>query len=292
MVGIAASVRASVAEIPGVGGGGIGIDQGAVGQEARGAVHAGRTAEKISRRCRVYMHRILYAVAASVQVGDHQFDDEITRRSVGVCGILLSAAVLGARRRIAKIPQPACDLPSRIYVRNIRKGRHLVLAVAPEGEGGERTVGNGNIGLVGRGTPQVVGSGETYREGIGIGIQVCDIHLVREMNGIRGADIAKSPNPGFQVTLPYIGAEVGKVRAVAQAVRGIKAKESRRMRQYIYRVRNGVLATIGIDDMQCNGIGVVGWIQVEGIEGRVGLRIGSIPEVPVAVADARHEVPR
>ena len=70
MRGVAGIGGAAVAKVPQEGGGKRKVDQGAVGPEKRRRCQAGNAGGKFSGRSRVNGYIVLYAVAASVQVGD------------------------------------------------------------------------------------------------------------------------------------------------------------------------------------------------------------------------------
>ena len=70
MRGVAGIGGAAVAKVPQEGGGKRKVDQGAVGPEKRGRCQAGDAGGKFSGGSRVNGYRMLYAVAATVQVGD------------------------------------------------------------------------------------------------------------------------------------------------------------------------------------------------------------------------------
>ena len=142
MVSVAAIGGSAIAEVPGVGGGGTDVDQGAVGKEMCRAVLAACAAEEIGRRGCFHMHRVLYAVAATVQVVDGQVDKEIAGGGVQMAWVLIVAGVQSPRGGVAEIPVPGRYLAAKVLVGVVGEEGVLVFAVAPEIKSCYGAVGN------------------------------------------------------------------------------------------------------------------------------------------------------
>ena len=202
MVSVAAIGGASIAEVPGVGGGGTYVDQGAVGQKLGGTVLASCATEEIGRWGCFYMYGVLYAVAAAVQVMDDQVDKEIARGGVQMAWVLIVAGVQGPRGGVAEIPVPGGYLAAKVLVGIIIEYGILVLAVAPEGETGYGASCNTDYCLKNINTTFIIGYFKTHFVVSFKLKSVGNIWEIGIINCITRRSITKVPNPLLYVSLP------------------------------------------------------------------------------------------
>ena len=138
MLGVAAVAGGAVAEVPGVGGSGIDIDQHGVGPEQRGEPQTSGTAGEIRSRGRLHIHTPGKGIRAAVEVGHDKGDHEGATIGIDMRGVLKGARIERSRGGITEIPQPAGDLAASILVAGILENGCLVLAVAPVVEMSDR----------------------------------------------------------------------------------------------------------------------------------------------------------
>ena len=156
MVSVAAIGGSAIAKVPGVSGRGIYVHQSAVGKEVCRAVLAACATEEIGQWGSFHMHRVLYAIMATIQVVDDQLDDEIACGSVQMARVWLGAGVQCTSGWVAKIPDPSGYLATKVLIRVVVEKGVLVFAVAEVIKTGYGAVGNRNRGLVKGRTPSVV----------------------------------------------------------------------------------------------------------------------------------------
>ena len=292
MVSVAAIGGSAIAKVPGVSGRGIYVHQSAVGKEVCRAVLAACATEEIGQWGSFHMHRVLYAIMATIQVVDDQLDDEIACGSVQMARVWLGAGVQCTSGWVAKIPGPGGYLAAQVLVGVVGEKGVLVFAVADVIKTGDGAVGNRYGGLVKGRAPTVVPHGEGNGIGAARSVGMVDVRGIGEIGGVIGGAIAKSPDPLFEVALPRrVAAQVGEMGDTLQAIGRVVAEKGVGVGKDFYRMGYRIMAAVGIGNAERYGIGAVCWIDVaRAVWCAIG-GVGAIAKIPVPGAGHLQVIP-